>query len=222
MTAQMSQSDSSNPEVQVAEPETGRAELRRAAFLKAAREVFLEFGYEAANMAEIVRRAGGSLSTLYAQFGGKKGLFEAMIDSRVNELTEQMHMELAAHAPLKEGLRRIGEAFLARSLQPDSVDVLRLMVAQAKKFPDMAQQWTTRGPEAVRKALAQYLEDRVNAGEIRISNYDAAAAVFFDLLRSRLQLRALLMPGYVPSEQDRHEAVDRAVKVFIGGIEALE
>jgi AcrR family transcriptional regulator len=81
------------------EPEAGRAELRRAAFLEAARDVFLEFGYEQANMAEIVRRAGGSLSTLYAQFGGKKGLFEAMIDSRVSELTEQMQVELAAHAP---------------------------------------------------------------------------------------------------------------------------
>ena len=96
------------------EPEAGRAELRRAAFLKAARDVFLEYGYEAANMAEIVKRAGGSLSTLYAQFGGKKGLFEAMIDARVNELTEQMQIELAAHAPLREGLRRIGEAFLFR------------------------------------------------------------------------------------------------------------
>lgn len=221
MSAQMSQSDSRPSEAQIAEPETGRAELRRAAFLKAAREVFLEFGYEAANMAEIVRRAGGSLSTLYAQFGGKKGLFEAMIDSRVSELTEQMHIELAAHAPLREGLQRIGEAFLARTLQPDSVDVLRLMIAQAKKFPEMAQQWT-RGPEAVRKALATYLEDRAKAGEIRITNHELAAAIFFDLLRSRLQIRALLMPGFIPSEQDRHDAVERAVKVFIGGIEALE
>ena len=41
------------------EPEAGRAELRRAAFLQAARDVFLEYGYEAANMAEIVKRAGG-------------------------------------------------------------------------------------------------------------------------------------------------------------------
>ncbi len=217
----MSQSDSSPIDTQVAEPETGRAELRRAAFLKAAREVFLEFGYEAANMAEIVRRAGGSLSTLYAQFGGKKGLFEAMIDSRVNELTEQMHLELAAHAPLAEGLRRIGEVSLDRQLDPDSIDVLRLMIAQAKKFPDMAEQWSKRGPEAVRKALATYLEDRAKAGEIQIANYEVAAATFFDLLRSRLQIRSLLMPGYVPSEQEKRDAVDRAVKVFIGGIGAL-
>ena len=90
-------------------------------------------------MAEIVKRAGGSLSTLYAQFGGKKGLFEAMIDARVNDLTAQMHIELAAHAPLKEGLRRIGETFLLKQTQPESLDVFRLMVAQARKFPEAAE-----------------------------------------------------------------------------------
>ncbi len=219
--ADMSQSDSPSPEVETTEPETGRAEMRRAAFLKAAREVFPEFGYDAANMAEIVRRAGGSLSTLYAQFGGKKGLFEAMIDSRVGILTEQMHIELAAHAPLRDGLRRIGEAFLARQLDPESVDVMRLMIAQAKKFPEMAQQWNTRAPDAVRKALATYLEDRATAGEVKITNFDQAASVFFDLLRSRLQFRALLLPGYSPAEQEIRDTVDRAVKVFMGGIETL-
>lgn len=216
----MSQSDSPGPGLQTVEPETGRAEMRRAAFLKAAREVFLEFGYDAANMAEIVRRAGGSLSTLYAQFGGKKGLFEAMIDSRVTVLTEQMHIELAAHAPLRDGLRRIGEAFLARQLDPESVDVLRLMIAQAKKFPEMAQQWSTRAPDAVRKALATYLEDRAAAGEVKIVNAEQAASVFFDLMRSRLQFRTLLT-GQIASEQEIKDTVDRAVKVFMGGIESL-
>ncbi len=215
----MSSSESSTaPE---AEPEAGRAELRRAAFLKAAREVFVEYGYEAANMAEIVRRAGGSLSTLYAQFGGKKGLFEATIDARVTELTAQMHIELAAHAPLREGLKRIGEAFLFKQLEAGSLDVFRLMVAQAKKFPEMAEAWSKRAPEVVRKALANYLEDRARAGEITIKNSDVAAAVFFDLLRSRIQFRALLLPSYHPTEAEVRETVDRAVKVFIGGIEAI-
>ena len=203
------------------EPEAGRAELRRAAFLEAARDVFLEFGYEQANMAEIVRRAGGSLSTLYAQFGGKKGLFEAMIDSRVSELTEQMQVELAAHAPLREGLQHIGEAFLIRQTHPESLDVMRLMVAQAKKFPEIAETWAKRAPEAVRKALATYLEDRVKAGEIRIENFDLAASVYFDLVRSRIQFRALLLPNYRPTEAEIREIVERAVKVFIGGIEEL-
>ncbi|HEX5008737.1 MAG TPA: TetR/AcrR family transcriptional regulator [Hyphomonadaceae bacterium] len=214
----MSQPDSTKT---AQEPEAGRAELRRAAFLKAARDVFLEYGYEAANMAEIVKRAGGSLSTLYAQFGGKKGLFEAMIDARVTDLTEQMHIELAAHAPLREGLRRIGEAFLFKQLEAEALDVFRLMVAQAKKFPELAETWGKRAPEAVRRALAEYLVDRAKAGEIKISNPDMAAAVFFDLVRARIQFRALLMPSYQPSETEVRETVDRAVKVFLGGIEAI-
>jgi len=217
----MSQDDSNQADTATVEPETGRAEMRRAAFLRAAREVFLEFGYEQANMAEIVRRAGGSLSTLYAQFGGKKGLFEAMIDSRVGELTQQMELELAAHAPLREGLQRIGEAFLIRQTDADNLDTMRLMVAQAKKFPEVAETWAKRAPEAVRKALAGYLKDRVDAGEIRIENFDLAASIYFDLVRSRIQFRALMLPSYRPTEQEIHDTVERAVKVFIGGIEAL-
>ncbi|MEZ6030625.1 MAG: TetR/AcrR family transcriptional regulator [Hyphomonadaceae bacterium] len=216
----MSDSDSAET-LPAQEPETGRAELRRVAFLKAARDVFLEFGYEQANMAEIVRRAGGSLSTLYAQFGGKKGLFEAMIDARVQAVTQQMQVELAAHAPLNQGLRRIGEHFLTLHASPQSIDVHRLMVSQAKKFPEMAEAWNKRVTEGVRKALAIYLEDRATAGEIRISNFEVAASVFLDLVRARIQLRALGVPSYVASEQDIREAVDRAVKVFTGGIEAL-
>ena len=213
----MAENDSTDTRV---EPEAGRAELRRAAFLKAAREVFLEYGYEAANMAEIVKRAGGSLSTLYAQFGGKKGLFEAMIDSRVGQLTEQMQIELAAHAPLEEGLRRIGERFMTKLCEPESLDVFRLMVGQAKKFPDIADSYARFGPERVRTALTEYLRDRAEAGEIQIKNFDVAASVFFDLVRARIHFRALLDIAYRPTPAEISETVERAVNVFLGGIEA--
>ena len=55
-----------------------RGVARKQAFLQAAREVFLEHGYEAASVNEVVRRAGGSLATLYSQYGSKEGLFLAV------------------------------------------------------------------------------------------------------------------------------------------------
>jgi AcrR family transcriptional regulator len=215
----MSDSDD-RPEAGAAtqEPEGNRAELRRAAFLKAARDVFLEHGYEAANMAEIVRRAGGSLSTLYAQFGGKRGLFLAMVDKRVSELTAQMQLELAAHAPVREGLQRIGEHMMLKMMQPDSLDVFRVMIGQAKKFPDMSAEYFKLGPDRIRKALAEYLADRSADGEVRISDPEVAASVFLDLVRARLHFRALLDPTYHPSAEDIREGVARAVKVFMGGV----
>jgi AcrR family transcriptional regulator len=203
------------------EPEAGRAELRRAAFLNAAREVFLEYGYEAASMAEIVKRAGGSLSTLYAQFGGKKGLFEAMIDRRVSELTEQMQIELAAHAPLREGLTRIGIRFISKLMEPESMDVFRLVVGQAKKMPDMAQTFSRLGPERVRRVLAEYLRDRAAAGEIVIKDFDIAASLYFDLVRGRMHFRGLLDASFRPTEQEIRETVERAVRVWLGGVTTI-
>ena len=62
---------------------------------------------------------------------------------------------------------------------------------------------------------------RAQAGEIRIDNFDLAASVYFDLVRARIQFRALLNTSYTPTDAEIRETVDRAVKVFVGGIEAL-
>src|SRR5437879_5270460 len=53
------------------------AETQRA-LLDAAREVFVEQGFADASIAEVVRRAGSSVGSLYHHFGGKSELFIAL------------------------------------------------------------------------------------------------------------------------------------------------
>src|SRR5246127_1918481 len=48
------------------------------ALLGAAREVFAEQGFAGASIAEVVRRAGSSVGSLYHHFGGKSELFVAL------------------------------------------------------------------------------------------------------------------------------------------------
>ena len=173
-------------------------------------------------MAEIVRRAGGSLSTLYAQFGGKKGLFEAMIDARVGQLTTQMEIELAAHAPLREGLTRIGEDFLIKQVQPENLDFFRLMVSPGQEIPRHRR---SAGASAHRKPCARRWPVIWKTARVRARSSspitNIAASIYFDLAP---------LPHPVPRPADAvlradraeiREHVDRAVKVFIGGIEAL-
>ena len=103
---------------EVAQP-LSRGEKRRAAFIAAARQVFLEQGYEAASMSEIVLRAGGSLSTLYAQFGDKQGLFIAMLDARVRRITEsaaRLFLEMT-----RSGL--VSRALLDEDVRPDADEI---------------------------------------------------------------------------------------------------
>jgi AcrR family transcriptional regulator len=47
------------------------AETQRA-LLDAAREVFTEQGFAEANIADVVKRAGSSVGSLYHHFGGKR------------------------------------------------------------------------------------------------------------------------------------------------------
>jgi len=142
------------------EPPKSRGDLRREAFLKAALEVFLEQGYDAASMAEIVNRAGGSLTTLYNQFGDKQGLFLAMIRERTQSLSDSMMVELSAHTPIESGLTRIAEQFVTKLLEPQSLELYRLLIGLGAKHGEVAVAFQKAGPDRVSSALAQYLADR--------------------------------------------------------------
>ena len=214
----MKQPSPANPVPTRPDP-ASRAELRRQAFLDAARDVFLEQGYESANMSEIVRRAGGSLATLYSQFGDKEGIFLAVLERRLQEVTDMLEVELQAHTPLGEGLQRIGEQFAGSLVQPQSLELYRLIVGLAKKFPDMAQTFMQLGPNKVRLAIAAYLQDRADAGEIPQSeDFEVLGSLFLDMVRSPLQSRALLDQTVRPTEDDVKASVKRAVDVFLYGL----
>ncbi|MAN44882.1 MAG: TetR/AcrR family transcriptional regulator [Alphaproteobacteria bacterium] len=195
-----------------------RAELRRKAFLQAARQVFLEQGYEAANMSEIVRRAGGSLTTLYNQFGDKKGIFLAMLDESLSEITHAMEVESQTHAPVREGLNRIGIQFVSQLTRPDSLETYRLIVGLARQFPDVAKSFSEKGPDKVRVALAAYLRDREEAGEINAENPTQLASLFLDMVRMGLQSRALLDSDFRPTQEEVESTVRRAVDIFLNGV----
>ena len=202
---------------QVTEP-LSRGDKRRAAFIAAARQVFLEQGYEAASMSEIVLRAGGSLSTLYSQFGDKQGLFIAMLDARVRQITETMGVELSAHTPVEEGLRRIGMQFTSKLLEPEALEMYRLIVGLARKFPEIPREFQRRGPDKIRQALADYLIDRKEAGEIRLEDPYRAATLFLEMTRSGLVSRALLDEEVRPDAEEIRASVNIVVDMFLHGI----
>lgn len=137
-----------------------RGEQRRRAFLDAAADVFLEQGYEAASVNEVVRRAGGSLATLYAQFGNKDGLFQAVIEDITERYSEAIIDAADTDLPLEQGLQQIGEQFLGSILRPRAIAFTRVMIGEGRKIPDMMERWILSGPERVRAAVSEFLLSR--------------------------------------------------------------
>ena len=74
-------------------------ELRRAAVLAAAAEVFAANGYHLTTIKDVARRAGVSYGLVYRYFDDKESLFHALLDERTAQLRRHIGDAMDAVAP---------------------------------------------------------------------------------------------------------------------------
>lgn len=195
-----------------------RGAVRRQAFLDAAREEFLQRGYEAANVNEVVRRAGGSLATLYGQFGNKEGLFLAVMEDQHNRFIVDFTPEGVDHLSLEQGLEEMGAQVLRTFLKREHLSFYRIIVGEGGKFPHLLRRYLGgAGADKVREAVASFMASHAAADGRRIENADLAASFFFELMRARHHYRALADEAYALSETDLHAHARAAVRIFLRG-----
>jgi AcrR family transcriptional regulator len=169
-----------SPATEPAAPRTPRGELRRAALLDAARDVFLEQGYEGASIEEIVRRVGGSKASVYAYFGSKQGLFWEVAGAATEQFLAELAVPAQADAELEKTLYAIGMRFLRGFLDPAGCRMFRTLIAESQRFPELAQQFFERGPQRVRHTLGSYLRLQHDAGRIDCPDTELAASQFIE------------------------------------------
>ncbi|MFQ5626197.1 MAG: TetR/AcrR family transcriptional regulator, partial [Methyloligellaceae bacterium] len=71
----------------------GKTAQRERAILLAARDVFVENGYEAASIAEIARRANVADGTIYTYFANKKELLHRVLADFVEDLALEVEQQ---------------------------------------------------------------------------------------------------------------------------------
>jgi AcrR family transcriptional regulator len=191
-----------------------RGVARRHAFLQAAREVFLEQGYEAASVNDVVRRAGGSLATLYAQFGNKEGLFFAVVQEQHERFMRAMTPDAVDHLSLEEGLKAIGVRYVSALLERDNLAFYRIMLGEARKFPEQMQRYmSTGGADKVLDTLGRFLKAR----SVMPGNEDTGSSYLLSLWHSRHHYRSLADDAYRTTTADIAAHVERANRFFLNG-----
>ena len=79
-------------------PGAGRPEAleqRRARIARMTAPLFLKKGYDNVSIDEIIGVVGGSKATIYAWFGGKEGLFEAVVRQECRDVVLAIHVDTA-------------------------------------------------------------------------------------------------------------------------------
>lgn len=192
-----------------------RGLARRQAFLVAARQVFLEQGYEAASVNDVVRLAGGSLATLYAHYRNKEGLFLAVLQDHHERMMQALTPGNLANLDLPGALQVLGEQFLRTILQRDNRAFFRLVVSEGRKFPESAQQYITAGVDKVRHLVAQRI---IDAGMDCPDRSEMCASYFLELLRARHHYRSIIDESYALSDQQLSDHVAGAVRFLLRGM----
>lgn len=194
----------------------GRREARRRAFLDAAGDLFVEKGYGATSLADVVKRSGGSLATLYDFFGNKGGLFKALIADRVDRITGVFDEAGVAERPPDAALAEFGRKMLDLILHPDVIAVQRLVIAESSQFPELATTFFTAGPAAATARLTGYLADQAKRGRLRIEDSSLAAEHFGGLVKGSCHVCTLFgLPEGLLSAEERTRRVTIGVEIFL-------
>jgi AcrR family transcriptional regulator len=138
-----------------------RGDDLREHMLFAAKDVFLDHGFERASMDLIAARAGTTKRTLYAHFENKEKLFLAVI-----ELTRGLALDrLKAPADYGDDPEHALVAFCGRFLETlvwdRSIRMSRLTIAEVERFRDGAARFHEAMFGTAQARLETYLRDRL-------------------------------------------------------------
>lgn len=157
-----------------------RKEARPGELLAAALDVFVEKGFAATKLDEVAARAGVSKGTVYLYFKSKEALFKAVIEAGLTpavETVEAIAGETGRTAA--ERLKRFVDHWWGAMGSTPYGSLPKLLVAEGRNFPDVAQWFHDAMVRRAQKAMASIIEAGVASGEFREVDADLAARMFF-------------------------------------------
>jgi TetR/AcrR family transcriptional regulator, mexJK operon transcriptional repressor len=192
---------------------------KRADILAAAKASFLDTGYEGTSMESIAKAANVSIMTLYRHAESKDDLFSAVIANACDpdDESEQAEMEALLVKPLKDVLIWAAMTAQSRLTDPDTVALMRTVIAEATRFPGLAEMAHTSLVGGLEGMVAFMLGLKPEAASQNAERRHELGVQFIDNVLGTHMLTVLMgLPG--PSEQVKQEraaaAADKLIAVL--------
>ncbi len=196
-----------------------RSARKHRAILQAARTVFLSNGYLGTSMDEIAALAHVSKQTVYKHFADKERLFAEIVTATVDEIADpntEAALNLKDTGDLERDLRDFARQQLHAVMKPRLLQLRRLVIGEAARFPQLGRLFYERGPGRTLEALAAMFERLASRGALELDDPLLAAAHFNWLVMSIPLNRAMLLgenEPATPSELKRY--ADAGVRAFL-------
>ncbi len=197
------------------QPQTRRGIERRLALLLSAYQLFLEKGYDAVSLDDIVQHAGGSKASIYKYFGNKDGLFTAICDYRREQFFKDICMPFdVEQSNLRSYLIQTLLNFQRHLVIPENAAFLRLIIEQTQRSPELALYIHEQGPKHIQNSIAYALTKAEQAGLIKCEQPLSSAKFYFGIIRN-YEWRVLMGIEIQENEQEITDYIQYCVDLFL-------
>lgn len=187
---------------------------KRGAALDAAIASFLEHGYAGTTLIEVAKAAGISTGTLFKHFPTKAALFEGILE-HLWQSDETAREALPPAGDPAAGLVAIGRAHAARLLDPRTIALFRVIIAEAVRFPDLGRALHDGSSAHPAERLAEYLEVETALGTLAADDPLLAARQFLGTLGDMLLWPRLLAPDLAVGASEVEQTVREAAETLL-------
>jgi TetR/AcrR family transcriptional repressor of mexJK operon len=197
-----------------------RSVRKRTAIVDAATSLFFDRGYDRTSMDDIATLAAVSKPTVYKHFADKEQLFAEIVGAttdRVDALVRLVAESLAKSDDVETDLGELALQFITILMQPRTLQLRRLVIANADRFPDVGRHWYEQGFERVLATLATSFQRLADQQMLRVDDPLLAANHFVGMLLWIPVNRAMFIGDHRSGKADLEHYARSAVRAFLGG-----
>lgn len=210
-------------EIQLIEKRSrGRPQIRcdddtKSLIIEAADAQFRENGYAAASINAIAQTAGVSTKTLYRLFPTKADLFSSIISDRINRFFLALDQSTLATMDLRQALERLLTTYGMLTMSDDTVDMMRLVIAESDRFPEIATSFYETAIVGSNTVMEKWLMRQAERGLIKLEDPHMASGMLRGMMIMEPQRAAILRQQKPPGIEEIAQRARICADIFLKG-----
>ncbi|MES1924696.1 TetR/AcrR family transcriptional regulator [Salinisphaera sp. T31B1] len=187
---------------------------KRNAILDAALECFLARGFAGTSLARIARAADVSTATLYRHFPSKDELFAQIIERPFLGESPDASTDWPGGRPAQT-LPAIAHQYARRILTPYFHPLVRALIAEALRAPEMGHALEERGHGPFLAAVREYFAREDTLGSLSVVDPGLAAEQFLGMISAVVFWPRMLNDARRPSDAKIARTCEEAAKTVL-------
>jgi TetR/AcrR family transcriptional regulator, mexJK operon transcriptional repressor len=194
-------------------PTLDELERRKLKVMQVATALFVRDGYAGTSLVDIAKGAGVATRTVYQHFGDKEAIFRQVMFARETAAVYEPPA-IKAGDSLFDIMMRAANYIIDVSLRPTTVDLMRLTIAESKRFPELTKKLTDATYSRFRANVKAIFDELVQRGLVNDTDTTLSAGMFVDLV---LGTTTLLVYAGWQSPPPRYSQLNQKIELFIRG-----